>query len=90
MRPIEANIRITAVDDRGEVLGQFEGVLQSGERMSRLVTELIPGVGNQNGGFILVRSDVPLHLTSLFGTKDGRVLANIAPQPVPREFEPTS
>ena len=70
------------------MLGSFSGVLQPGERMSRLVTELIASAAGQNGGFVFIRSTVPLFLTALFGTSDVRVLANVPPQLVPATFQP--
>ena len=49
---------------------------------------MIPGAENQSGGFVFVRSNVPLFLTSLFGTSDGRVLANVPPQDIPFTIRP--
>ena len=83
-----ANIRILAASPRGEILGSFAGILQPGQRISRLVTELIDSAAGQNGGFIFIRSTVPLFLTALFGTSDVRVLANVPPQSVPPTFQP--
>ncbi|MEE8348744.1 MAG: hypothetical protein V3R94_04185, partial [Acidobacteriota bacterium] len=40
----------------------------------------------QNGGIIWVKSDLPVHLTSIFG--DATVLANIPPQPAPDSYQP--
>ena len=84
---LAANVRVLAVAADGTVLGTFTTVLQPGQRISKLIQELIPEAANQAGGFIWVRSDVPVFLTSLFGNISG-VLANIPPQPVPRDFRP--
>ena len=85
---LPANIRILAASSNGQILGNFNGVLQVGERISKLITELIPEAADQNGGFIFVRSNVPIFLTALFGTNDVRVLANVPPQRVTRSFAP--
>ncbi len=83
-----ANIRILAVSTEGQVLGSFNGILPPGERISKLITELIADSAGQNGGFIFVRSNVPIFLTALFGKFDLQVLANVPPQQVPSTFRP--
>lgn len=83
------SVRVMAFDrDTGVPYGLFDGVLRPGERLSKLITELIPALKGQEigGGFIWVRSEHPIYMTSLFGTP--RVLANIPPQPSPRDFGP--
>ena len=84
---LAANVRVLAVAADGTVLGAFTTVLRPGHRISKLIQELIPEAANQAGGFIWIRSDVPVFLTSLFGNVSG-VLANIPPQPVPDDFRP--
>ena len=84
---LAANVRVLAVAADGTVLGTFTTVLQPGHRISKLIQELISEAANQAGGFIWIRSDVPVFLTSLFGNVSG-VLANIPPQPVPDDFRP--
>ncbi len=84
---LAANVRVLAVAADGTVLGTFTTVLQPGQRISKLIQELIPEAADQAGGFIWVRSDVPVFLTSLFGNTSG-VLANIPTQPVPTDFRP--
>ncbi len=85
---LAADIRIVAASPQGQILGSFYDVLEPGRRISRLVTDMIPGAENQSGGFVFVRSNVPLFLTSLFGTSDGRVLANVPPQDIPFTIRP--
>ncbi len=81
----------------GASLGIFDGVLQPGERISKLITELIPdnAADGQSGGFIWVKTEQPAYLTSLFGTAPNGndadqhlVLANIPPQPAPSDYQP--
>lgn len=83
-----ANLRIVALAASGEVLGLTDRVLPPGRRLSELITRLIPEAAGQAGGVIWVSSDVPLFLTSLFGTNTGSVLANIPPQPAPADYRP--
>ena len=83
-----ADFRILALSKEGEVFGTFTGILRPGQRLSKLITELIPASDGQSGGIIFIRSSTPLFLISLFGTEDVSVLANIPPQIPPREFAP--
>jgi hypothetical protein len=84
---LTANIRIVALRPTGEVLGSYDGVLQPGARISRLVgSELIPEAANQNGGLIWVKSDLPIYLAEIFGSN--QVLANVPPQDAPAAFAP--
>jgi len=83
-----ADFRILALSKEGEVFGTFTGILRPGQRISKLITELIPASDGQGGGFIFIRSSIPLFLISLFGTEDVSVLANIPPQIPPRTFAP--
>jgi hypothetical protein len=83
--------------ETGASLGVFDGVLQPGERISKLITELIPddAADGQSGGFIWVKTEQPAYMTSLFGTAptpdpgaQHLVLANIPPQPAPAGYRP--
>ncbi len=85
---LAANVRIVALASDGVRLGSFDTVLGPGQRMSRLITDLIDESLGQAGGVIWVSSDRPLYLTALFGTLSGTVLANIPPQPVPDSYRP--
>ncbi len=87
---LTANVRVVALRPDGSKLGTYDTVLLPGQRISRLVEELISPAAGQAGGFIWVSSDVPIFLTSLFGNASTGVLANIPPQPVPDSFRPDS
>ena len=82
-----ANVQIVAVKQDGTVLGSFRTTLAPGQRLSRTLTEMIPAAGDQAGGFILIKSDVPVFLTNVFGNLVSGVLSNVPPQPAPQEFE---
>jgi hypothetical protein len=87
---LAANVRVVAVRADGSRLGIYTTALQPGQRISNLVTELIPDAVDQGGGFVWVSSDVPLFMSSLFGHVTNGVLANIPPQPVSVGFQPDS
>jgi len=85
---LAANLRIVALDADGTVLGSFTTTLQPRQRISELITELIPEAADRAGGLIWVSSDQPVFLTSLLGNLEGGILANIPPQPVPESYQP--
>ncbi len=82
-----ANVEVVAVQQDGTVLGSFRTTLAPGQRLSRTLTEMIPAAAGQAGGFILIKSDVPVYLTNVFGNLVSGVLSNVPPQPAPEEFE---
>jgi uncharacterized repeat protein (TIGR01451 family) len=83
---LSANTRVLALDPDGQVLGSFDTVIRPGQRISRLITELIPQTANRGNGMVWVQSDVPLYSSSLFGSD--RILANVPPQEAPSAFRP--
>ena len=82
-----ANVKVVAVKQDGTLLGSFRTTLAPGQRLSRTLTEMIPAAADQAGGFILIKSDVPVYLTNVFGNLVSGVLSNVPPQPAPEEFE---
>jgi len=87
---VPAALRLLAIRPNGQVLGTFDAILQPGQRISKLIEELIPQAAGQAGGLIWVKSDLPVQLTSIFGTTNGVVLANIPAQPSPDSYQPDS
>ncbi|HEY3129262.1 MAG TPA: hypothetical protein VGL91_07375 [Acidobacteriota bacterium] len=83
---LAANIRIMALRPDGQVLGSFDTVLAPRQRVSKLIDQFIPAAADQSGGIIWVSSDVPVYLTSLFGSTS--ILANIPPQAAPDSYRP--
>ncbi len=83
-----ATVEIAVVNSEGVLLGGFTTVLNPGQRISELITDLVPEAADLAGGFIWVRSNVPLFLTALFGTVEGDVLANVPAQSVSSAFDP--
>ena len=85
---LATTLRVLAITSSGEVLGSFSTVLQPGQRISQLISDMIPESAGQFGGLIWISSDLPVHLTSLFGSTDLKVLANVPPQPAPETYQP--
>jgi uncharacterized repeat protein (TIGR01451 family) len=82
-----ANIRVMAFTKEGAPLGTYDTALPPGHRISKVIQELVGAAAdNQGGGFIWLKSDIPVYSTSLFGT--AKVLANIPPQEAPEAFAP--
>ena len=86
---LPATVEIAVVDSEGTFLGGFTRVLNPGARISELITELVEEAANLAGGFIWLRSNVPLFLSVLFGSVQGDVLANVPAQHVSQNFDPT-
>ena len=82
------NLRIIALSVTGQVLGTFDTVLAPGQRLSELISILIPEDDDQGGGLILMRTNYPGIFVSLFGTFNGATFANIPPQSAPRQYAP--
>jgi hypothetical protein len=77
---VTAGLEVFAAD--GVSVGTASIPLQPGAKIAKLLFELIPATAGQNGGFVRIRSALPLVSFSLFGTNDGRSLSAIPPQKV--------
>jgi hypothetical protein len=85
---LPATVEIAVFDSEGTFLGGFTTVLNPGVRISELITDLVPEAADLAGGFIWLRSNVPLFLSALFGSVQGDVLANVPAQNVSQDFDP--
>lgn len=85
---LAANVSIFALTPDGEVLGSFGTVLRPQAQIAQVVTDLIPQAADRNGGWIFLRSNLPVYFSSLFASTDQKLLANIPPQPSPKTFIP--
>jgi len=86
---LTANLQLAAMDYSGKPVGTHSEALAPGARISKLITELIPESQSMGGGFIWLRSDLPVYSTSLFGRLENGILSNIPPQPSPDNFQPS-
>ena len=86
---LPTHIRVVALRSDGTRLGRsFDTVLLPRQRISCVITDMIPEAANQGGGLIWIKSEYPIHLTSIFGTTNASVYANVPPQPVPASYNP--
>ncbi len=75
-----ANVEIFALAPGGTLIGSARLALGAGQKVSKLLSELIPQTQRRtsDGGFVFVRSDVPVYGIELFFARDLKVLANVA------------
>jgi hypothetical protein len=64
----------------GKLVGFYSTLLQPGQRITKLVEELVPASAGQLGGYVRLTSSASIVSFSLFGTNDGRSLSAIPPQ----------
>lgn len=83
---LSVNTRVLALDNDGNRIGISDSPIRPGQRISSLITELIPGSEDQSGGMLWVSADLPIYASSLFGSQ--RVLANVPPQTAPPTYRP--
>ncbi len=77
---ISVNLEVLAAD--GTSVGATSLQLQPGQKVAKLVYELVPASAGQSGGYVHVQSTLPITSYSLFGTDDGNQLSAIPPQSV--------
>lgn len=83
-----ANVEIMSLTPAGQVLGTSRRVLGPLERISSLVSQLVPQAEGQAGGLVVVRSDQPVFTSELFGTVNGQSLANVPAEQGPAGYNP--
>jgi hypothetical protein len=64
----------------GMLTGSFSSQLQPGEKISKLLFQLIPATAGQLGGYIEITGDLPLTSIYMLGTNDIRSLGTIPAQ----------
>jgi hypothetical protein len=80
--PVAVTTSLEVFKADGVSVGSASIPLQPGEKIAKLLFELITGTAGQTGGFVRIRSSLPLVSFSLFGTSDGKSLSAIPPQNV--------
>ncbi|HSU88058.1 MAG TPA: hypothetical protein VLL56_04445 [Terriglobia bacterium] len=86
-----ANIEIFAMNPDGSLIGGPANVatarfsLPGGIKVSKLLSEWIPDTQRRksDGGFIFVRSDLPIFGIELFFSRNMQILANVPPARIP-------
>ncbi len=75
-----AIVEVFALRPDGSLIGVAQFPLAAGAKTAKLLSEWIPQMESRtsDGGFVFVRSDLPLFGTELFFSRDGQILANVA------------
>ena len=63
-----ADVTLKVYTKTGALTGQWKKTLQGGERLSKVVTELVPASAGQLGGYILIESTQAIIAQQLFAT----------------------
>ena len=77
---VNATVKVEVFSSQGEMTGEREFELAPGRRLSRTLTELVPSITEQVGGYILVNSTQPLVGQELFGTNSLSLLSAVPPR----------
>ncbi len=75
-----ATVNVEVFSDEGEMTGEREFELAQGNRLSRTLTELVPSITEQVGGYILVNSTQSLVGQELFGTNTLSLMSAVPPR----------
>ncbi len=89
---LSANIEVVSLKPDGTIMGKAQMVLKAGQRVSQLLQQWI-GTAKGNGGLVVLKSDIPVIATELFGTAPNgsiTVLANVPPQKISTSFDPAA
>lgn len=73
-----ASVEVFAMQPTGTLIDSARFAVAPGEKLAKVLHELMPRSDGVNGGFVFVRSSVPLHGVELFYTRDLKVLSNVA------------
>lgn len=74
-----AEVVVDVFTSQGNLTGQARLTVRAGERISRLIPQLVSASGNQAGGYVVVQSSVPLIAQQLFGDSGGNFLSAVPP-----------
>ncbi|HEV8129665.1 MAG TPA: hypothetical protein VGQ81_00315 [Acidobacteriota bacterium] len=87
---LTANVEVDSVNADGTLRGVTKKALKPNQRESKLLHEWVSAANGAAGGYILIRSDVPVIATELFGTTTLSALANVPPQPILSDLNPAA
>jgi hypothetical protein len=74
-----ATVEVFAMNPTGSLIGSTTFTLAGGTNSARLLRDLIPQTQTRpsDGGFLYVRSSLPIHGIELFFSRNLQVLANV-------------
>jgi hypothetical protein len=87
---LTANVEVFSLNADGSLRGRTKQALKPNQRQSKVLREWVPAAEGVAGGYILLRSDVPVIATEVFGTASLTALANVPPQPIQTDLNPAA
>jgi hypothetical protein len=85
---VTTNVEITSLRGDASPHGKAQLVLKPGQKISKLIWELVGASRDAANGSVFVKSDSATIATQLFGNNTFLALANVAPQEVTTEWDP--
>jgi hypothetical protein len=85
---VATNVEITSLRGDANPHGKAQLVLKPGQKISKLIWELVGASRDAANGSVFVKSDSATIATQLFGTNTFSALANVAPQEVTTDWDP--
>ncbi len=76
---VDALVELVVIGSDGLPTGQVQFVLKAGERLSKVLPEMVPESAGQVGGYVLVQSSLPLIGQELFGNNQLDYLSAVPP-----------
>jgi hypothetical protein len=74
-----ASVTVTVFQNDGDISGKTTISLEPGQRLSRLLVELVPSTAGQDRGFIQIQSNQPLIAQQFFGDSNLNLLSSVPP-----------
>ena len=84
-----AYVGIYVVHPMGVTLASNQVVLAPGARISKSLSQLLPEISSQAGGYIYLEATAPIFSTASIWINNETSVANIAPQPVSTAYAPS-
>ena len=76
---VAAQVTIEVYNATGVLAGQASVPVGAGQRISRLVSQLVPATASQAGGYVNIRSSQPIIAQELFGDTGSNFLSAVPP-----------
>jgi hypothetical protein len=80
---VAAQVTIEVYNATGALAGQATVPVGAGQRISRLVSQLVPATASQAGGYVSIRSTQAIIAQQLFGDNGSNFLSAVPPTIVP-------
>ncbi len=80
--PSDAEVELTVIGSEGVPIGRIQLVLKPGQRLSKVLSELVPESWGRVGGYVLVQASLPLVGQELFGNVTLDYLSAVPPSAI--------